>query len=304
LNTVINLQRISNSSFGIQFSRLLGRTLPPPAGRLVANRLAWLIASRQHSPQVQAVRANQWVVHDRTLDGPELDRAVLAVFRHGARCIYDMYHYYQDPAGLEKKVELSPRTLEVIERSRSRKTGAVLAGLHLSNFDLSMQALARHGLQTLVLSVPHPPSSYRLQNRQRTLYGMEALPFSVTALRRATERLKAGGTIMTGVERPIPSHKYPAHFFGQPAMLPVAHVQLALNTGVPAIVIACHMRPDGTYLVDASEEIRMRAMPDRMAEVTRNTEAILERLEALIREYPDQWLMYYPVWPAASGEMP
>jgi lauroyl/myristoyl acyltransferase len=87
-------------------------------------------------------------------------------------------------------------------------------------------------------------------------------------------------------------------------MLPVAHVQLALNSGVPAIVIACHMRPDGTYLVDASEEIPMRAMPDRTAEVTRNTEAILEKLEALIRENPNQWLMYYPVWPLALEAMP
>jgi lauroyl/myristoyl acyltransferase len=285
-------------------ARMLGRTLPPPAGRIIAYSLARFIASRRNNPQVRAVRANQWVVHDRTLDGPELDRAVLAVFKHSGQCIYDMYHYYQDPSALKKKVELSPRVLEVVERSRSRKGRAVLVGPHLSNFDLSLQALARQGLETLVLSVPQPPSAYRMQNRLRTLYGMEAVPFSIPALRSATERLRSGGMVLTGVERPIPSHKYPVHFFGQPAMLPVAHVQLALNTGAPAIVIACQMRPDGSYLVDASEEIPMQAMSDRTAEVTRNTEAILEKLEALIRENPGQWLMFYPVWPQALELMP
>jgi len=77
-----------------------------------------------------------------------------------------------------------------------------------------------------------------------------------------------------------------------------------LNAAVPAIVIDCHMRPDGTYLVDASEEIPMRAMPDRTAEVTRNAEAILERLEALIWQNPTQWLMYYPIWPPVLEAVP
>ena len=303
---MISLQRISNSSFGIRFSRLLGRSLSPAAGRLVADSLSGLIAARRSNPQVRAVRANQWVVQDRVLDSRQLDQAVRAVFRHAAQCIYDMYHYYQDLPGLEKKVELSPRVLEVIQRSRSHshKAGVVLATLHLSNFDLGLQALARHGLETLVLSIPEPPSGYRMQNQMRTLKGVEALPFSGTALHLASERLKSGGTILTGVERPIPNHKYPVHFFGLPAMLPVAHVQLALNAAVPAIVIDCHMHPDGTYLVDASEEIPMRAMPDRTAEVTRNAEAILERLEALIRQNPTQWLMYYPIWPPVLEAVP
>ena len=301
---MINQESILNSSYGLRLAQILGRTLPPPAGRLLAKRAARIIAGRRNSAQVRAVRANQWVAQGQTLDGPALDQAVLAVFSHGGQCIYDMYHYYHNPLALQNKVVLSPRTLEVIERSRSRKAPAVLAGPHLSNFDLVLQVLGRQGLEALVLSVPQPPSGYRMQNRQRTQYGMEALPYSVTALRRATERLKSGGMVLTGVERPIPSHKYPVHFFGLPAMLPVTHVPLALNAGAPAIIIACHMRPDGSYLVDASEDIPMRAMPDRSAEITRNTEAILERLEALIRENPTQWLMYYPVWPQVLEQMP
>ena len=298
------LQRVSHSSFGIYFSRFVGRTLPPPLGHLVAASLARAIVIQHDSSQVRAVRANQWVVQNPALTPAQLGRAVNAVFRHGGRCIYDMYHYYQNPDGLAKKVTFSPHALEVVERSRSGREGMVLASLHLSNFDLSLQALAQTGLEALVLTIPQPPSSYQLQNQQRTIKGIEAIPFSFSALYRAAEHLKSGKVVLTGVERPVPSQKYPVRFFGRPALLPVAHVQLALLAHVPVIVMACHMRPNGTYLVDASEDIRMRSLPDRQAETTRNAEAVLEQLETLIRAYPSQWLMYYPVWPETLKEMP
>jgi phosphatidylinositol dimannoside acyltransferase len=301
---VTTFQRVSNSSFGIYFSRFVGRTLPPTLGHLVATSLARAIVCQHDSSQVRAVRANQWVAQNQALNRPQLNRAVQAVFRHGGRCIYEMYHYYQNPAGLAKKVELSPRALEVIERGRSRRGGMVLASLHLSNFDLGLQALAQTGLEALVLTIPQPPSGYQMQNQQRTLKGIEAIPFSFSTLFRAAEHLKSGRMVLTGVERPVFSQKYPVRFFGRPALLPVAHVQLALLTRVPVVVIACHMRPNGTYLVDASEEIAMRALPDRAAETARNAEAVLEQLEALIRAYPSQWLMYYPVWPETLEEMP
>ena len=298
------LQRISNSSFGIYFSHLVGSTLPPRLGHLVAASLSTIFIAQRGSPQVRAVRANQWVAQAQALNRSQLDQAVRGVYRHAGRCIYDMYHYYHNPAGLAKKVELSPRTLEVIERGRSRGGGAVLATLHLSNFDLCLQALAQADLEALVLTIPQPPSGYQIQNKQRTLKGIEAIPFSYSALFRASETLKSGKMVLTGVERPTPSQKYPVRFFGRPARLPVAHVQLALLAHVPVIVIGCHMRPDGTYQVDASEEIPMRALPDRAAETARNAEAVLEKLEDLIRAHPNQWLMYYPVWPETLEEMP
>ncbi len=300
----MDLQTVFTSKFGIDLAMTLGRILPLPAGHLVANTAARIIAWRKQNPQVRAVRANQWVVSKKTKDASNLDQAVRDVYKHSARCIYDMYHYYKNLPLLQKKVKFSDRAIDLIERSQAHKEGAVLVGPHLSNFDLCLQALALQGLHVLVLSHPQPPSGYQVQNKLRTQKGMEAVPISIAALRQASDRLRSGGMVLTGIERPIESDKYQVSFFGEPAQLPVTYVQLALKMKVPVFVIAGQMKPDGSYLIDASEELVMQPHPDHHQEIITNAEKILSRLEQLICAHPDQWLMFYPVWPQALEQMP
>ena len=304
----MDLQTIIYSKYGIGFTYWLGRILPPPAGRAVANGIAWFITSRKRNMQVRAVRANQWIVSHKTMEGRKLENQVHEVFEHSAQCLYEMFHYYRDPAALMKKVRLSPRIFDVVERCLETKKGIVLVGPHLSNFDLAIQAalhcFSQSGLKGLALSPPQPPSSYQRQNQLRNHDGLDVVPFSVTALRRAAECLSSGGIVITGVDRPITSQKYPVRFFGESATLPVTHVQLALNANVPVVIITCHMEPDGSYCVEASEEIPMQPDPDHQIELTRNAEAILSRVEASICEYSNQWLMFFPVWSQALDQMP
>lgn len=300
----MNLQAIFNSRYGIGLALALGRILPPPAGYFIANNASKLIARRKQSQQVRAVRVNQWVVSKRKKDSASLDRSVREVFKHSARCIYDMYHYYQNLPLLKKKVRFSDRAIQLIEESQTQAKAAVLVGPHLSNFDLCLQALAWRGLKVLVLSYPQPTSGYEWQNKLRTIKGMETIPLSIFALRKANERLRSGGMVLTGIERPITSKKYQVEFFGEKAQLPVAHVQLALKMKVPVIVIAGEMQPDGSYLINASDEIVMQPYPDHQQEIILNAENILKRLEVLICAHPEQWLMFYPVWLQALEQMP
>jgi hypothetical protein len=44
--------------------------------------------------------------------------------------------------------------------------------------------------------------------------------------------------------------------------------------------------------------------PDLLTETVRNAEAVLEVVSDAIRKVPDQWAMYYPVWPDALQEIP
>ena len=300
----MKLQNLLLSKYGVGIAIFLARILPPSGGYALADFLSWVITRFRRFGQVQAVRANQWIISGKKKDARSLDQAVRSVYRHAIRCIYDMYHYYQLPSQLAEKVILSPRALQVIEQGRKHEKGAVLVGPHLSNFDLCLRSLARNGLQALILSYPQPTSGYQWQNKIRTIEGMEAVPFSITVLHQASERIQSGGMVLTGVERPISSQKYKVTFFGETALLSVAHIQLALKTKVPVVVIATYMRPDGVYLIDASEDIPMKASPDHNEEIISNAEAVLARLEALICENPLQWLMFYPVWPHAIEQMP
>jgi KDO2-lipid IV(A) lauroyltransferase len=123
-------------------------------------------------------------------------------------------------------------------------------------------------------------------------------------MREATERLRQGGLVMTGLDRPLTGSNYRPRFFGYPSALPVTHIALAIKARVPVVVAAVQRQANGKYLVDASEPIEMESYPDHHTELERNAESVLKCAEEFIRRVPQQWVMYYPVWPEALAEMP
>ena len=300
----MSIQDFTNSPLGIVLALGIGKAIPSRQGYALAGWLANRISASDNRKMVQSVRANQWVVAGGNLSKPELDAVTLATFRNTGRSLYDLYHNIDNPAGILRKVTFSPEFEAFKRKAAESSHGWVVVCPHMSNFDLAGRALGLSGLKFLVLSYPEPPTGYRWQNYMRRKTGLEILPMSVTALRTATERLQAGGIVLTGVDRPIEDANYRPLFFGRPAYLPVGHVRLALKTGSPVLVVSCMTRPDGTYYIEACEPITMKAYTDRQDEILRNAEPILERVEEFIRREPTQWSMFYPVWPDAISEAP
>ena len=174
---------------------------------------------------------------------------------------------------------------------------------HLSNFDLGLYAIARRGFKGLVITLADLPGGYRKQSDLRRSAGLELLPAGIGAFRQAIERLRAGGIVVTGIDRPLEQARHYLTFFGHPAPLPVHHVYVALKAQVPTILMAVHRQPDGRYLMYVSEPIHLQPEPaDREAEITHNAELVLAHAEPLIRQHPEQWAMFLPVWPELAGE--
>jgi KDO2-lipid IV(A) lauroyltransferase len=246
---------------------------------------------------VQAVRANQWVVRGETSTPAELDRAVQAVFRHAGNCFIDLYHSLGNPRRQERLLPETPGMRAVIEHSRRKDGGLFLVAGHQSNFDLVLLALARRGLQGQLLSFGSPTGGYEVQNRLRAEAGWEVTPIGPSALQKAIRRLQDGGVVATGIDRPINPNDPHLDFFGRPAALPVGHIRMALMAHARVVVVSSGMHPDGTYFAGFSEPIEMERRPDRQEELVLNAERVLKMLEDPIRQTPEQWLMFYPVWP-------
>jgi KDO2-lipid IV(A) lauroyltransferase len=174
----------------------------------------------------------------------------------------------------------------------------------MSNFDLVLQAIAMYyGPDILGISMPQPGGGYRLQNDLRRQHGLEITPASVTSLKRAVERLRAGGSVITGLDRPTPEGKYRPQFFDRPASLPVHHIYLAMKAHVPVYVFAATFGADGRYHIHAAGPVHMQDYADHRIAVERNAEAILQVAEGFIRQAPQQWSMFFPVWPEALQEI-
>jgi KDO2-lipid IV(A) lauroyltransferase len=204
------------------------------------------------------------------------------------------------------KFILPPELLQVINESHSPTSGCgkIVVGVHLSNFDLAMHTIVHYGWRGLAITVSELPGGYQKQLDLRRSSGMEILTASVSTFRTAIDRLKAGEMVLTGIDRPLDDPKHWPKFFGHPAPLPVHHIYLALKANVPIILLAVIMDTNGFYTIQVSPPIYMKPNPDRNLELISNAEAVLTVAEQFISRAPQQWAMFFPVWPALSETVP
>ena len=300
----MTLQSIINSRLGIGLILGISKLIPPKVGFKLADWVAMKIASRKESQMVRSLRANQWVVTGQKLSTEELDAQVLDTFRHIAHVQYDLYHNLDNHQATLDRMILCPQLVGLLNSRMGGNEGTLILAPHLSNFDLAGRAMALNGYNIQVLSYPQPHGGYQWQNRLRKDIGIEISPMSTESLRRAKTRLKDGGFVISGLERPLVDTNYHPKFFGYPAPVPVFYVRLALQTNSAILIIACVGTPEENYTLECSDLIYLKPDDDPLREIERNAEKVLKAAEPFIRKHPEQWAMTYTVWPFALNKMP
>jgi len=293
-----------NSPLGLSIALLIGRITPNCVGHRLVNHAADRISARKDWKMVQAVRLNQWVVRGESLDQAELDEAVRENFRCTARSIFDLYHNINNPNVFHQIVEVHPTAEQLLHRPEFSERGLVVAGIHMSNFDFIGQAAGIEGVKAMFLALPDTHPGYRKQLEMRKEKGMNIVPTSMGAIKKAVKYLREGGVVMTGIDRPDESFPYRPLFFGRPAPLPIHHIFMALKAQVPILVGSVIGRPDGKYHFLFSDPIEMQLNPDKHQEIVHNAESVLRIVENFIRQDPSQWSMTFPVWPDAMSQVP
>ncbi|OJX38281.1 MAG: hypothetical protein BGO78_09735 [Chloroflexi bacterium 44-23] len=282
----------------------LGEHTPQSVGYWIARTAAGIIARRTKSDQVRAVRLNQWMLSDQTLDSVALDVAVKKVYLAYSRCMYDFYHNMRNPEAIRKLVKFDDNFRQFMDDSKSGKQGCLGLLMHVGGYDLAGYAIALQGMKPQILSYPNPNEGYKYHNELRERQGLHVTPLSMEALQEASRFLKNNGTVITGIDRPWAATNYHPKFFGYESDIPVTTIQLAIRTNVPVVTIACVRQSDGTYILQASPYLEMKPYKDREELLIKNTEMVLDVAEPYLRSAPEQWSMFYPVWPQLLQSMP
>ncbi len=300
----IDPRKIINSPFGLNLAYLIGRYTPNWLGHRTAMFIADLIAARSGWKMVRAVRANQWVVSGEQLDKNSLDRMVASNFRTIAESIYDMYRHLHDPTSFIKLIDPHPKAIQLVQRPEYSDRGLMVVGVHMSNFDMIFQIGGLAGIKAIALTLPELTAGYQKQLEMRVKRGLTIIQASVGSLKQSVDYLKAGGMVITGIDRPDESYVYRPRFFNRPAPIPIHHIFLALKAHVPILVIAIYKQTDGKYHFLFSDPIEMESYPDRHQEIMLNAERVLQVAEDFIRQDPSQWAMTFPVWPETLDKVP
>ena len=276
---------------------VLGRHMPRRVGYGLARIAAGVIARRK--PEVYwTVRANL-----RQILGPEADDVTLhqmtrQVFFHAGQTYYDFFHAIGQPKEVVAgAVRIPDEFVPFLRSEMARGQGVLMLASHMSNFDLLALSLGARDLPIQMLSLADPQAGFHLLNYLRATGGFEVTPITPQSLRAAIRRLKSGGIVLTGVDRPIPEDRELVEFFGRPAYLPVGPARLALMTGALVIMASCYYEPDEGYGLEITEPLEMIRTGDRRRDIMTNVRRVADILEQHVRARPEQWMMFHPVWP-------
>jgi len=182
--------------------------------------------------------------------------------------------------------------LEHFLEAKQRGKGVLFATAHMGNWELSAYA---HSLMTepmhVVVRALDNPYIDRVVEERRALSGNTIIhkKDAARAILRALGRNEAVG-ILIDQNASLDEGVF-VDFFGVAASAGVAFARIANHTGAAVIPgFALWSEPEGRYILKFYPILEMTG--DERADTAR----IHNHLEAVIREYPDQWLWIHRRW--------
>jgi predicted exporter/lauroyl/myristoyl acyltransferase len=191
---------------------------------------------------------------------------------------------------------------EIFQAALARGRGVLLVTPHLGNWEFGGCLLAQKGVRLLVLTQAEPGAGFtELRQQARARWGIETLVVGQDAFAfvEIIKRLQEGAAVALLVDRPPPHSAVEVEFLGHPFRASIAPAELARAAGcavVPVYVVA----GDRGYSAHVLPEIDYdrRALGSRDARRAFAGE-ILRAFAPVIRQHPDQWYHFVPIWDEA-----
>jgi lauroyl/myristoyl acyltransferase len=224
-------------------------------------------------------------------------RATKRNFQQFAVKLADLWRY---ESGAEVIAERSTWTgWEIFSKAHQRGRGVLVVTPHLGNWEFGAAYFVQHDIPLLVLTQAEPDAALtQLRQQSRAKRGIETLvvgedPFAFVEI---IKRLQAGATVALLVDRPPSATAVTVDLFGRPFPASIAAAELARASGC-AIVPCLIVREGELYRATILPEVNYErtSIGDRSARI-RLTQEIMRAFEPVIREHPEQWYHFVPVW--------
>ncbi len=282
---------------GFQLGYRAARVLPRGICRGVGSTLA--LASYLTNPESRAaLRGNLKTVTG--INGSTLNRICRANFRNFGRMLADYFYISGSEAeGIRPLLE-KWNGIDHLRAALALGNGVLLVTAHLGNWELGGTLLALDGWPINVVTLEEPTGElthtrgcYRQRLGIKTIAVGEGNTFAFVEMIAA---LRRNEIVCMLVDRPYGETGVPVRFFGREGAFSSAPGLLWQHTGAAIIPAFVLQNRHGRYHAFAQAPLPFADAGDRKATLQANTQHIATAFEATIRQHPEQWFNYVPIW--------
>ncbi len=178
--------------------------------------------------------------------------------------------------------------------------GVVLIGLHMGNWDLAAAALTSRRYPFNVIAETFTPEKLNeFVQGMRQQIGMKVIPMEKSA-RRVLNALRHNEMLGLLIDRPVEDYGVAVNFFNALTQVPSGAAALALKTGARVVPAGLVRLPDNRFLALVDHYVHFEPSGDIKRDVQALTQHIMDSLEKMVRQYPDQWFMFRRMWSNGS----
>jgi len=236
-----------------------------------------------------------------TSDRRVLGRVARRSLRNFSKYVVDFIHFYtMSPEDIRRRIVFDD--FERFNAAVAEGKGIIFVTLHFGNWDMGAAGLAVYGypVDAIAETFELPQMNDLVQGHRRHL-GVNIIPMERVGP-GVLRALRRGDILALLIDVPAPGPSVAVDFFGALAEVPAGPARLALRTGARVIPAVMAREPGHDELIRPILDFDLRFQPsgDEEQDVREITQQIMSSLERFIRQYPDQWFMFRPMWPASQ----
>jgi KDO2-lipid IV(A) lauroyltransferase len=229
------------------------------------------------------------------------DEAKKAVARLARRSVGNYFKYVVEftrlrwlrPEDLAKGIKYEG--VENVGYAMADGQGVILLSLHQGNWDLGGAVLAQHYPLHVVADTHRPARFNTFIQGLRERMGVHVIPVEQAA-RGVLRVLGRNEVLGIAFDRPGVDNGVEVTFLGRPLRVPAGAAALALRTGARLVPVTLVREGAGKYRGFAAAPILFTPTGEWQQDLKALTQRALDVLEEWVRQYPDQWYVFRPLW--------
>jgi lauroyl/myristoyl acyltransferase len=245
----------------------------------------WLSAGQR-----RAALDNYAAVLGRDRSDPEVARVARRAFQNYGRMLME-FLLMGSLTAEELAGRVTAEGRENLDAALAGGRGVIMAVPHMGSWDVAGSFAGVLGYRISAVAERFPGSLNEAVIRTRQRFGVNVITLGHSAVRAITEALQANSIValLCDLEQ---GPGVNVRFFGRSAVVPGGPAAFALKTGAPLLPAYQYSVAPARHVVHLDPPL----MPEEGDTKTSLMQRVIDRFEVFIRERPDQWYAFRPMF--------